>query len=121
MVTRESEWDDNSRARAEALSVFEAETCTGCGLHPTIATDPANVFTFDEHTCPVCKGQDIYGRVVADRDDRATNDKAPPGSPRPSDGRHIYLRQVDPEEVEKIRRDREARRTGTEVGSGDSP
>src|SRR5690606_21194913 len=41
-VTVEPEWDDDSRAWAEALELAEADRCPGCGEPRHESTDPAN-------------------------------------------------------------------------------
>lgn len=105
--------------------------CPGCGLHPVILDDPEhNAFTFEERLCTVCKGQDVYGRVIAERDENAAP-KDPKGQPlpwpakqpRPSDGRHVHLRRMSDDEVQKRKqqaRDKEngRRSRGRSPGSG---
>lgn len=106
-ITRqvEAEWDDETRALAEGLERHDREACPGCGLHESILADPEhNHFTFEDRLCSVCKGQDMYGRIIADRDDQEIKRKygdsePPPNAARPGDGRHIYLRPMTPEEV----------------------
>jgi hypothetical protein len=99
-VTRmlEPEWDDATRLSAEALAAVERDSCPGCNMHSSILADPErNKFTFAEQVCEVCKAQEVYGRVVAARDeaDRKRFENAPPSVPRPGDGRHIYLKRAD--------------------------
>lgn len=117
VVTRESEWDDRTRSQVEGLRRYDDECCPGCGMHKSILDDFGNHhFVYDEQWCPACASQSRYGRVVADRDDKATpkdQNGQPawetPRTPRPDDGRHTYLRRMSPEEVERRR------------GSGESP
>lgn len=105
----ESEWDDDTRDLAEALSEYDGECCPGCGFHESVIEDFDNRhFTFDERECPVCAAQSRYGRVVADRDDKATpKDQhghpawSSPRERRPDDGRHIYIRELSPAEVQE--------------------
>lgn len=100
-VTRmaEPEWDDATRHQAEGLALMERDSCPGCGLHSSILADPENHrFTFDARVCAVCKAQDTYGRVVAERDEKQSLKDAPANVPRPGDGRHIYLRPVTDDE-----------------------
>lgn len=101
----ESEFDDATRELMLGLAQYEAETCPGCNLHKSILDRPdAHRFTFEERVCNVCKAQDTYGRLVADRDEKARKriENAPPSVPRPGDGRHIYLRPLTPEEIERV-------------------
>ena len=104
----EPEWDDNTRGQAEALARYLAEVCE-CGLHKSVLDDYANRhMTFDERYCPACAAIARYARVVADRDDKDTPKDAH-GSPawnsprdkRPDDGRHIFVREMTPAEVEE--------------------
>lgn len=90
--------------------------CPGCGLHESIHSDPDRAFTFEDRFCSVCRGQAAWARVVAasDQEEAEAHKDAPPKEPRPSDGRHTYLRQMTPEEVEKRKGRRErARRRAT--------
>ena len=58
----EPEWDDRERAKLLALATYEAGLCE-CGWHKDLTDDRSNHFTFDDRTCPVCKGT---AQVVAD-------------------------------------------------------
>jgi hypothetical protein len=109
-VTRpeEPEWDDATRAQVEALALYEGDCCPGCGLHKSIHENPgAHRLTFGERMCGVCKAKAAYGRAVAHNDELAGKhlQKAPPLVPRPGDGRHIFLRPMTADEIEKTRRD----------------
>jgi hypothetical protein len=78
-------------------------------VHESLTADKSNVFTFDRRTCPVCKGLAQYQRILA-AEDKSAEDKAkdaPPATPRPSDGRRLYVRQLSPVEV-AARRSRSA-------------
>lgn len=108
-VTRqtEPEWDDAARNLAEGLARYDAELCPGCGIHPVIHDDPRNAFTFDARFCNVCASQDVYGRVIAEADDKATPKDSngqpkqlPAKAPRPSDGRFVFMRRMSDDEVE---------------------
>lgn len=107
-VTRqiEPEWDAQSQQVAEGLSRYDDECCQGCGLHKSILDDPEhNAFTFEERICKVCAGQEVYGRTVAERDEKArqaAKDRHP-HDPRPSDGRHIIMRRLSEEEIARVR------------------
>lgn len=96
-----------------ALRHFQGGVCA-CGIHQSLTADKANVFTFEKQTCPVCKGLAQYQRVLA-AEDRSADDKvkdAPPATPRPSDGRRLFVRQLSAMEV-AARRDRAPRRPPT--------
>lgn len=83
-----------------------------CGIHESLTTDKSNVFTFDKRMCPVCRGKAQYLRVLAD-EDKAVEERlkgAPAATPRPSDGRRLYLRQMGQLELAE----RRARRTRPE-------
>lgn len=110
MVTRETEWDDLERDRMLALTIYERGICR-CGFHESLTSDPENHFTFDTVTCPVCRASDQFGRVQHAQDQRAAEQrgpKAPPGQPRPEDGRRTMLRRMSATEVEERRASRGA-------------
>lgn len=60
------------------------------------------MFTPETRTCEVCGGQAVWGRVLADEDKSVPHD-APPKTPRPSDGRHSYMRMLTPEQAAAAR------------------
>lgn len=100
-MTREPEWDDAARDAFEALALYEAGVCHGCGIHHSLSSNLENVFTFSEHICNTCAGSALYSRVIGEADDLAKDaDKdAPAAVPVPSDGRTRYLRQMSADEV----------------------
>jgi hypothetical protein len=99
-VERESRIDDVDRNDLLALAKYEAEICQ-CGFHPSIANDETNVFQPGTRTCPVCQGAAVWQRVLADGDEKAakSNKDAPPTTPQPADGRHMFMRLMTPQEV----------------------
>ncbi|GAA1138328.1 hypothetical protein [Nocardioides aquiterrae] len=115
-ITRqlEPEWGAADRALAEGLYVYDADVCPGCGQHSSVLDDPENnVLTFEDRVCAVCAGSERHARKLAavDRDwerrhtepDQHAGIKAHLESarvPRPSDGRHVYLRRMHPEEIQ---------------------
>lgn len=105
VVTREPEWDDASREAMEALALYEAGVCSGCGIHHSLSSNLENVFTFQAETCNTCAGSDRYARIVGAADEKArkAHQDAPPASPLPSDGRKTYLRMMSPDEVAEAR------------------
>lgn len=100
MVTREPEFSDAVLERLLAYMEYRAGVCD-CGVHESLTADKSNFFTFERRTCPVCKGLAQYQRLLA-VEDKAAEDKvrdASPATPRPSDGRRLFIRQLDPMEV----------------------
>lgn len=88
-----------------ALGIYEAGICR-CGFHESLTKDRENHFTIETTVCPVCKAGDQYARIQHARDDQAADmrgDKAPPGMPRPEDGRRTLFRRMTPTEVEERR------------------
>ena len=88
-----------------ALGAYESGVCD-CGVHESLTEDKSNVFTFEDRHCPVCRGVARYQRVQTDMDEKATKalgENPPPHSPRPSDGRRTFVRQMSPTEVEARR------------------
>ena len=117
LVTRDAEFEDGDLERLLALRRYQAEVCD-CGIHESQTADKSNVFTFDKRTCPVCKGLAQYQRILA-AEDRSAEDQvkdAPPATPRPSDGRRLYVRQLSPVEVAE-RRQRVVTRGGGGVAT----
>lgn len=86
-------------------------------MHPSVTEhQDKHHFTFDEKVCDMCAAQARYGRAVSARDESQTpRDKqgnvewprcGRPGHPpnctcgwRPGDGRHIFIRELRPDEV----------------------
>ena len=104
----EPEWDDRERAKLLALATYEAGLCE-CGWHKDLTDDRSNHFTFDDRTCPVCKGTARWSRMQQAADEQAEKsmgENAPPGAARPSDGRHTSVRLMAPAEVEQRRQRR---------------
>lgn len=122
-VTRqiEAEWDDETRGLVEGLDQYESDLCPGCGMHKSIIDDFGNHhFTFEERFCPACAAQSSYGRVLADRDEKATPKDGhgnatwkSPRDERPDDGRHVYVRELSAAEVQERKQREEARRGRT--------
>lgn len=114
-VTRqiEPEYDDVTRGLVEGLQRHDQECCVGCGTHKSVRDHmDQHHFTFEEDHCEVCASQASYARVVAERDNERTpkdQNGSPrwdsPRTPRPDDGRHIFLRRMTAEEVERRRGD----------------
>lgn len=72
-TVRESEWDDESRAYAEALVDLEQTSCPGCGQpldeclsdrHPP-GTEPFTVYQVDKSRCLSCTAIDIEREQLA--------------------------------------------------------
>lgn len=100
-MTREVEWDDDSREDMLALAQYEAGICA-CGFHTSLTHDRANYFTWAEDVCPVCAGAAVHMRQQAANDDKiieAMGTDPSPLLPRPDDGRHIYTKLMTDAEV----------------------
>lgn len=97
VVERESRIDDADRVELLALMQHDAEVGP-CGYHPVIATDPENVFTPETQKCPVCAAMAVWERVLNEQD--TVPHDAPAKQPRPSDGRHSFMRWMTPEQAE---------------------
>jgi hypothetical protein len=57
----------------------------------------------EENRCPTCAALAQISRGIADRDQkhREQNKDAPPGNPLPSDGLHVHLRALTPQEAQE--------------------
>lgn len=104
VVTREPEWDDESRAEMLALAEYDAGICA-CGFHESLTQDRRNFFTFEHRVCPVCAGRAQWDRKVADADDHIKVDPhAKPEAPLPTDGRWVGARMLGPAEKAALER-----------------
>lgn len=96
----ESEWDDTGRGLAEGLALHDRQVHSeGCGLHPAILAEPDLYrFTYEEDQCPACASAAVYGRSLADRDQKWQEryKDMPVKMTRPSDGRRVSLVAIDP-------------------------
>lgn len=93
------------------LATYEQGICA-CGFHSSLTGDMSNVFQPVIETCPVCAGSARYNRVLAEQDKKATKalGEDPPASARlPDDGRHVFMRQLNPGEVQELRDKRSVR------------
>lgn len=95
VVTREPEWDDDSRGRALRLAEYEAGLCPcGCGLPADVARSKVPMVV-DTFTCYASRALDAQKR--ADQDAHAKDPKRPPrdphGNPIPrwDDGRNYFV------------------------------
>jgi hypothetical protein len=101
IVERESRIDDADRTELMALAQHDA-AIGPCGYHPIIAKDEANTFTPETDICPVCAAIDKWNRMLDEQDKKISPD-APATEPRPSDGRHSYMRMLSPEQAAAAR------------------
>jgi hypothetical protein len=110
-VTRDSEWDELSQARAEADQSILDSTCDKCGndLHQSLI-DPAEAsalrwFVDEDAVCHACAAVEARQRQMHDihKDDKATTPrpKTTPPSERPlfMDGRIFRARPATPDEI----------------------
>ena len=92
MVTREPEWDDETRGRALRLGEYEREICgCGCGQPIRKAYDPKQPFTVDFLTCQAGRAK---AKVERQHRDEAKAQNKPDGW---DDGRHYYVKPHDDE------------------------
>ena len=108
MTEVESEWSDADRADSLALDLYLDGICA-CGHHVSLTKDKTVGFEPTTRTCGVCGSGDVYGRTLQADDDayeKQLGENAPPTTPRPSDGRHSFVRMLTPAE----KADRERRR-----------
>lgn len=100
VVTRESEWDDNTRARALALIEYEDSLCRcGCGL-PRREAHRKQPFMVHTYTCYAQKAAESKRR--ADHD--AAKDTKEPGW---DDGLHyvaVPAKESDKKRIPEVRR-----------------
>lgn len=104
-VTREVEWDDESRDDMLALAHYEAGICE-CGFHSSLTSDPSNFFTIEQSRCLVCKGAAVHSRIQQAADDEEIarmGEDPPPDRVRPDDGRRTYLRPMTSDEAQAAR------------------
>lgn len=87
------------------LAQVEAESCPGCGWHESLIEDDANVFGPVDEVCPTCAAKARWERVNADEVEKHAEQHrhAPPGAPRPGDGRRTLMRLLTPEQIEQRR------------------
>lgn len=88
-----------------ALLRYRAKVCA-CGYHESLTNDPANHFTFEVKTCPVCRGAARFGRMQQAEDERqrkAMGPNVPAIAPSPADGRRTITRLMSPDEVGQLR------------------
>jgi len=84
-----------------ALDIYRRGVCA-CGFHESLTEDRANHFTFDQRTCPVCRGVAKMARLQAHEDEqaeKALGQNPAPGIPRLADGRRTFVRMMSPLEV----------------------
>lgn len=108
VVEREPEWTPTRRARVKALERYDADSCSGCGLHKSILENPEeNVFVFEDHYCDMCRAEAVHGRVKEaehQEADKRLGDNPPPRAIRAKDGWHTTRRRATPDEIRRSRR-----------------
>jgi hypothetical protein len=110
VVIRESRINDDDRTSLLGLAMFEDQLCR-CGFHPSLTDDDDNMWEPGVRKCPVCAGEAQWDRMLHDEDEAAAK-AAPDASgraPRPSDGRHPYMRLLSPDEAAELRQTRSNR------------
>lgn len=90
-VTRESPWDDESRARVLALAEYESSLCgCGCGQPLVSAMDPSQPWLVDKYVCYAERAKRKVARADAEK---AQAQKLPDGW---SDGTFYYVKPAQP-------------------------
>lgn len=76
VITREPEWDDESRGRALRLAEFEAGLCPcGCGLQMSVSHDKTAVMRVESFTCVARRAITIHERNERDKHKDAKPDR----------------------------------------------
>lgn len=74
-----------------------------CGIHSSVLADPEhNVLVPDEGHCAGCAAFDVWSRMKAAEDEafeKKLGEKPDPKTPRPGDGRSLFLRPATPKEL----------------------
>lgn len=87
VITRESAWDDESRARALALAQYESGLCRcGCGLPVEVGQRTDQAFLVDDIVCQAGKALDRVTREAREKHEK---------DPAWWDGRRHYVTPVD--------------------------
>ncbi len=105
-VTRESEWDDYERDKMLGLEIYEADLCSGCGVHKSRMVAGEHFYTYAAESCVVCAGADMFHRTLQAADHEFEK-RIPEGmkasmkaaKARPSDGRMAYIREQTAEQA----------------------
>lgn len=94
VITRETEWDDETRGRALGLAQYESHLCgCGCGRPIEETAKPDQAYLVHQYTCMADKAiQKVR------RQDRAKHEKAPEGW---DDGLHYYAQPTDVSDKKK--------------------
>lgn len=91
VITRESEWDDDTRERALALYEYENSMC-GCGCgRPASETREKTPYVIHEATCYAGRALDQHRRTERERHKDSTEGW--------DDGKHYYAVPASPDEV----------------------
>lgn len=90
-MTREPEWDDETRGRVLRLQEHDESFCTcGCNLPIEVAYDPDRVLVVDDFKCFAGRALDMVRRQRAED---AKKNNLPDGWDA---GVHLYVREHDP-------------------------
>lgn len=93
VITRQAEWDDESRELAMADSYLDAKACPGCGNDLEVSLQPGHSWDVDEDTvCYACAAL-----TTVRRDSQKDHEKESPvkGKPMFLDGRIHTVRLFD--------------------------
>ncbi len=98
VITRESEWDEETRARALTLAEFENNQCPcGCGQSIAVATDERRAFRVQTFKCLARRAIKQHERAEADK---AEQTKRPKGW---DDGITYYIDESFVRDVKKAK------------------
>lgn len=86
VITREAEWDEESRGRALRLAEYEASLCKHCGQPAHIAHQPGQPIKVDTFVCPPSRAIEIQRR----KDEADHKGERGRDGGRWNDGRHYY-------------------------------
>lgn len=90
VLTRESEWNDETRELALALTYLEDKTCSGCGNDLEKSLEPSHSWDVDDKT--VCHACAALATVQRDVSEAHKDEKPHRGRPMHMDGRIFTVR-----------------------------
>lgn len=109
-IRREPEWSDEDRGYAQALLMYEASLCHGCGHPISESHDPAHIYAVEEDVCKACQALAVVTQMKREKYAKV---KQVSGKPGFWDGRKFFARKATPEEI--------AKRPGTPRNRRDAP
>jgi hypothetical protein len=90
VITREAEWDDETRGRVLRLAEYERSLCAcGCGYPIDVAHDPKAVIGVGSYTCMAQRAVEVKKRQD-EAEHKGKDDKPRRDGSRWNDGLHYY-------------------------------